>query len=150
MTDLINQTLVALENTDKTSNIFTIDEAAAKPSIGKLAADHAEAHQATEEDGDHDKRPAIEAKIMKHYGRGTTEAIKDHSGRVNDVENKSGPGGPSYINFHGKFIKNHLGGHGSAEHKEYQKRMAHHGHEDAPHQHEKDWNEHASTPSEKD
>ena len=80
---------------------------------------------------------------MKHYGRGTTEAIKDHSGRVNDVENKSGPGGPSYINFHGKFIKNHLGGHGSAEHKEYQKRMAHHGHEDAPHQHEKDWNEHA-------
>jgi hypothetical protein len=144
MSDLINQTLVALENTDKTSNIFTqnLDEAA-KPSLGKLAADHAEAHQAAEEDGEHDKRPSIEKKITKHYGQETANAVKHHSGMVNDVENKSGPGGPSYKNFHGNFVKKHLGGHDSADHKEYKSQMEKHGHADAPHQTEKDWNEHA-------
>ena len=140
MSDLINKAIETLES-NETSNIFT--EAASKPSLGKLAADHAEAHQATEEDGEHDKRPSIEKKITQHYGHATAEDVKDHSSRVNSVENKSGPGGPSYKNFHGKFVKTHLGGHGSDEHKSYQKQMAHHGHGDAPHQTEKNWNEHA-------
>jgi hypothetical protein len=104
-------------------NQEVVTEAVAKPSLGKLAADHAEAHQAAEEDGEHDKRPSIEKKITKHYGQETANAVKHHSGMVNDVENKSGPGGPSYKNFHGNFVKKHLGGHDSADHKAYKSQM---------------------------
>jgi PBP1b-binding outer membrane lipoprotein LpoB len=74
MSDLINKTLQVMES-NETSNIFT--EAASTPSLGKLAADHAEAHQAAEEDGEHDKRPSIEKKITKHYGQDIGVLMKD-------------------------------------------------------------------------
>lgn len=116
-----------------------LSEEVKKPSLGKLAADHAEAHQAAEEDGEDDKRPAIEKKITKHYGQETTDAVKKHSDNINTVENKSGPAGMER-NFHGNFVKTHLGGHGSAEHKAYQAQMEKHGHDDAPHQTDPEWN----------
>jgi len=130
MTSLIQATVGELDK--------LLSEEAKKPSLGKLAADHAEAHQATEEDGEDDKRPAIEAKITKHYGQETTDAVKKHSEDVNAVENSSGPGGVEK-NFHGNFVKTHLGGHGSAEHKAYQEQMRKHGHEESPHQTDPEW-----------
>jgi hypothetical protein len=154
MSDLINQTLVALENTDKTSNLFTQNlEEAAKPSLGKLAADHYHHHSLSvygNEAGEsekqiakhHEKTQKLHDKISHHFGKETANAVAKHSDDAATVENASA--GHVEPHFHSKFVAKHLGGHGSNEHAAYKKQITHHEDDEvAAHQTEKDWNEHA-------
>jgi hypothetical protein len=155
MSDLINQTLVALENTDKTSNLFTqnLEEAASTSSLGKLAADHYHHHSLHVYGHEADRTSAqikahgsnaekIHSKIATHHGKEVADAVAKHSDDAATVENASV--GHVEPHFHSDFVKKHLGGHGSTEHAAYKKQITHHDDDEvAAHQTEKDWNEHA-------
>lgn len=135
MSDLINKTLELL-HCDETSNIFT--EAASKPSLGKLAADHYE-HEAA---GNKTKSQATLSKIEQHHGKEAAHAVAQHTNHAYSVDNTSG-GSKVPKHFHSNFVNKHLGGKGSAEHEAYKKQSAKHYNDEAGHQTNKDWNEHA-------
>ena len=112
-------------------NMFAseMNEAAAKPSLGKLAASHWN-HHTWAAHGEYlndmspkaaakhaEKAKEIHATIEKHHGKETADAVAKHSEHAadHDADNSSGPKG-----FHKDFVAKHLGGHGSVEHKAYQ------------------------------
>lgn len=150
MSNLIKQTLEVLE-LKETSNIFT--EAASKPSLGKLAADHyhhhslhlwgSEAGRSDKQIEAHgEKKKKIHATITHHYGKDTADAVHKHSDDAATVENSSV--GHVKPKFHSDFVSKHLGGKDSKQHQDYKKQITHHGEDEiAAHQTEKDWNEHA-------
>jgi hypothetical protein len=135
MSDLINQTLVALENTDKTSNIFTIDEAV-KPSIAHLAADHYhhvsmgsdynDDATSKEKSAHRSKAKTVLAKVEKHHGAEAAKDVESHTNHAFEHDNMSAGGSKGA---HTKFADKHLGGKGSVSHKEYTSRLEHHGYE---------------------
>jgi hypothetical protein len=137
MSDLINQTLVALENIDKTSNIFIIDEAASKTSIAHLAADHYhhvgsgsdynDEATSKQKSAHRNKAKDILKKVEQHHGAEAAKDVESHTNYAFAHDNSSGPGGSAGT--HKKFAEKHLGGVGSAHHKEYTSRLEHHGYE---------------------
>lgn len=137
MTNLIEQSLLALEQSG--SNPFTqiLNESEQKPSLAHLAADHY--HHvgtgsdyndgATERQKSAGRKAAKETlkTVEKHYGKDTAKDVADHTNYAFDHDNSSGPGGGAGT--HKKFAEKHLGGVGSAQHKEYMTRLHHHGYE---------------------
>jgi hypothetical protein len=116
----------------------SLDEAAAKPSIGKLAADHYE-HEAA---GNKTKSQATLSKIEQHHGKEAADAVAQHTNHANSVDNTSG-GAKVPKHFHSDFVNKHLGGKGSSEHEAYKKQSAKHYNDDAGHATDSNWNAHA-------
>lgn len=115
-----------------------IAEAAAKLSLGKLAADHY--HHESQTPGGSKAKATLE-KVEQHHGKEAAEAVKSHTNSAYQVDNTSG--GKVEKHFHSKFVEKHLGGKGSADHEAYKKQSEKHYNDENSHQTDKQWNEHA-------
>jgi hypothetical protein len=124
--NMFNQEVVTEELSESTA-----------PSLAHLAADHY--HHvgtgsdyndgATEKEKRQGRKDAKETlkTVEKHYGKDTAKDVAHHTNYAFDHDNSSGPGGGAGT--HKKFAEKHLGGVGSAHHKEYVARLHHHGYE---------------------
>ena len=146
MAEKLSTKLDAMRN-DIAQNMFnaqqpvveeSLDEAAAKPSIGKLAADHYE-HEAA---GNKTKSQATLSKIEQHHGKEAADAVAQHTNHAYSVDNTSG-GSKVPKHFHSDFVNKHLGGKGSSEHEAYKKQSAKHYNDEAGHATDSNWNAHA-------
>ena len=137
MSNLIEQSLLALEQSG--SNPFTkvLNESSEKPSIAHLAADHYH-HVGMGSDYNDEASSKVKAAhrkqakeilstVEKHYGKETAKDVTHHTNYAFSHDNMSGPGGGEGT--HKKFAEKHLGGVGSTQHKEYIARLQHHGYE---------------------
>lgn len=156
---LLDQALKAMNASGLTSNAFTqenkqpvveepvveetveyVNEAASKPSIAHLAADHYhhvgtgsdynDGASSREKSAGRAKAKSTLAKVEHHYGKEAAKDVEHHTDHAFAHDNMSGPGGTEGT--HKKFADKHLGGKGSAQHKEYTDRLAHHGYEIGP------------------
>jgi hypothetical protein len=115
----------------------SLDEAVAKTSIAHLAADHYH-HVGSGSDYNDDATPKQQSahrskakeilkKVEQHHGAEAAKDVEHHTNYAFAHDNTTGPGGDAGT--HKKFAEKHLGGVGSAHHKEYTSRLEHHGYE---------------------
>ena len=137
MSNLIEQSLLALEQSG--SNPFTkvLNESSEKPSIAHLAADHYH-HVGMGSDYNDEASSKVKAThrkqakeilstVEKHYGKEAASDVEHHTNHAFSHDNSSGPAGSAGT--HTAFAAKHLDGKGSAKHKEYVARLNHHGYE---------------------
>jgi hypothetical protein len=114
----------------------SLDEAVAKTSIAHLAADHYH-HVSSGSDYNDDATPKQQSahrskakeilkKVEQHHGAEAAKDVESHTNHAFEHDNMSAGGSAGS---HTKFADKHLGGKGSAQHKEYTSRLEHHGYE---------------------
>lgn len=85
----------------------------------KMAAHHVD-HDTGEDDNAPRKISRLHKKIEATHGKEVADAVRQNARSEAKHNTTSTPGVPEG---HHEFVKKHLGGHGSPEHKEYLKKM---------------------------